>query len=115
MKFNNFFILDKFFNILFKKVFIAKFKLLYCCNNSFCKFLISGTAISAAAVGVAALISATKSIKVKSVSCPIAEIIGFLESNTFLTTFSSLNGRKSSAPPPPLAIIIISAFECLLK
>ncbi len=37
-----------------------------------------GVAISAAAVGVGALWSATKSQIVKSVSCPMAEIIGFL-------------------------------------
>ena len=38
----------------------------------------SGDIISAAADGVGALKSATKSEIVKSVSCPIAEIIGIL-------------------------------------
>ena len=63
-------------------------------SNSFWAFLttsynsdLTGVTNSAAAVGVGALKSETKSIKVVSVSCPIAEIIGILLSNTaFLKT-----------------------------
>ena len=61
---------------------------------------ISGTANSAAADGVGALKSATKSAIVKSVSCPTAEIIGIFELNIALATTSSLNGHKSSNDPP---------------
>ena len=42
-------------------------------------WFLSGTANSAAADGVGALKSETKSHKVISVSCPIAEIIGILD------------------------------------
>ena len=68
----------------------------------------TGVANSAPAVGVGALTSATKSIKVKSVSCPTAEIIGISDLKTSRTKSSSLNGNKSSNEPPPRAIIIIS-------
>ena len=68
-----------------------------------------GTASSAAADGVGALKSATKSAIVKSVSCPTAEITGSSESYIALATISSLNGHKSSNEPPPLATIITSA------
>ena len=46
-------------------------------------------------MGVGALLSATKSIKVLSTSCPTAEIIGISELNTLRTTTSSLNAHKS--------------------
>ena len=69
---------------------------------------LSGTANSAAAVGVGALKSATKSINVVSVSCPMAEIMGILHLETALTTFSSLKAQRSSRLPPPLATIINS-------
>ena len=64
---------------------------------------------SAAADGVGALKSATKSAIVKSVSWPTAEIIGSSESYIALATTSSLKGHKSSSEPPPLATIITSA------
>ena len=66
-------------------------------------------AISAAADGVGALKSATKSAIVKSVSCPTAEIIGIFESYIARATISSLNGHRSSKEPPPLAKIMTSA------
>ena len=65
---------------------------------------------SAAAVGVGALKSETKSIKVVSVSCPIAEIMGILLSNTAFTIFSSLKAHRSSMLPPPRATIITSGL-----
>ena len=65
----------------------------------------SGTASSAAADGVGALKSATKSAIVKSVSCPTAEIIGIFELYIAFATTSSLKGHKSSNDPPPLPII----------
>ena len=61
--------------------------------------------ISAAAVGVGALRSATKSEMVKSVWCPIAEIIGSWDEKISLATNSSLNDHKSSIEPPPLQTI----------
>ena len=70
---------------------------------------IFGTASSAAADGVGALKSATKSAIVKSVSCPTAEITGNSELYIALATISSLNGHKSSSEPPPLAKIMTSA------
>ena len=70
---------------------------------------IFATASSAAADGVGALKSATKSAIVKSVSCPTADIIGISELNIALATISSLNGHKSSIDPPPLPIISTSA------
>ena len=45
-----------------------------------------GVAISAAADGVGALISDTKSQIVKSVSCPTADIIGILDLNKYMDT-----------------------------
>ena len=71
-----------------------------------------GTASSAAADGVGALKSATKSDIEKSVSWPTAEITGSSESYIALATISSLNGHKSSSEPPPLAKIITSANFC---
>lgn len=74
----------------------------------------SETASSAAAEGVGALKSATKSAIVKSVSCPTAEIIGIFELYIALATISSLNGHKSSNEPPPLPIIKTSARPFLI-
>ncbi len=69
----------------------------------------SGTASSAAAEGVGARRSAAKSQRVKSVSCPTAEITGIREAATARTTASSLNGQRSSAEPPPRPRMISSA------
>ena len=66
------------------------------------------TANSAAADGVGARKSDTKSIMVKSVSCPTADMTGVLQLNTSLATHSSLNAHKSSIEPPPLPTIIRS-------
>ena len=63
------------------------------------------TAISAAADGVGARTSDTKSEIEKSVSWPTAEIIGINDLNIALATISSLNAHKSSIEPPPLPII----------
>ena len=90
--------------------FILSNKSLIETNKSF----LTGTAISAAAVGVGALKSETKSISVISVSWPIAEIIGIFDSKTLRTRSSSLKPHKSSILPPPLAIIITSGFSKLL-
>ena len=56
--------------------------------NNF-KLCWSGVANSAAAVGVGARLSDAKSIKVVSVSCPTAEIIGISLNAAARTTFSS--------------------------
>lgn len=61
-----------------------------------------------------ALTSATKSSNVKSVSCPIAEIIRILLLYAALITISSLKPHKSSIEPPPLAMIITSGFFSIL-
>ena len=63
----------------------------------------TGVAISAAAVGVGARLSATKSRMVVSVSCPIDEMIGMSLAKAALATSSSLNDIKSSSEPPPRA------------
>ena len=63
---------------------------------------------SAASDGVEALKSDTKSQRVKSVSCPIADIVGILLLKIFLIRISSLKADKSSKLPPPLARIIVS-------
>ena len=68
----------------------------------------TGTAISAAAVGVGARTSAAKSISVTSVSWPTAEISGIMLSAAARTTISSLNDHRSSIEPPPRATIIRS-------
>jgi localization factor PodJL len=65
----------------------------------------TGTAISAAAVGVGARLSAAKSISVTSVSCPTAEISGIMLAAAARTTLSSLKDHKSSSEPPPRATI----------
>jgi hypothetical protein len=68
----------------------------------------TGTAISAAAVGVGARRSAAKSISVVSVSCPTALISGIGEAAAARTTSSSLNAHRSSIEPPPRATMIRS-------
>ena len=62
-------------------------------------------AISAAPVGVGALKSLTKSLIVKSISCPTADIMGVLASYIARATISSLKAHKSSIDPPPLPTI----------
>ena len=52
--------------------------------------------------------SATKSLIVKSISCPTALTIGFGQSYIALATISSLNAHKSSIEPPPHPIMITS-------
>ena len=74
-----------------------------------------GVAISAAAEGVGALSSETKSQIVKSVSCPTAEITGIADANITLASPSSLNDHNSSRDPPPLPIIIVSTGWSWLK
>ena len=64
-----------------------------------------GVDSSAAAVGVAARRSATKSAKVTSVSCPTLEITGKRDSKIARTTISSLKAQRSSIEPPPRPII----------
>lgn len=59
-----------------------------------------GYTSSAAADGVGALKSDTKSQIVKSVSWPTADTIGILEANISLARLSSLNPNKSSKEPP---------------
>ncbi len=71
----------------------------------------TGTAISAAAVGVEARRSEAKSISVTSVSWPTAEIMGILLAAVALTTNSSLNAHRSSRLPPPRATIIKSGLS----
>ena len=53
--------------------------------------------ISAAALGVAARTSATKSLMVKSISCPTADTTGMADSKIARATTSSLNAHKSSS------------------
>ena len=59
----------------------------------------TGTASSAAAVGVGARRSAAKSISVVSVSWPTAEISGMAEAAAARTTASSLKAQRSSSEP----------------
>ena len=61
----------------------------------------SGTTSAAAAVGVGARTSATKSQIVKSVSWPTPDTTGSTDSNTARATASSLNDHRSSIEPPP--------------
>ena len=65
----------------------------------------TGTAISAAAVGVGARRSETKSISVVSVSWPTADIRGTEQAAAARTTISSLKAIRSSREPPPRATI----------
>jgi len=68
----------------------------------------AGTINSAAALGVGARKSATKSAMVKSISCPTAETIGTSAAAIARATISSLNSHKSSILPPPRAMTIKS-------
>ena len=90
---------DEYFDII---------KSIICFSRIFKFFTIASldtTAISAAADGVGARTSDTKSEIEKSVSWPTAEIIGIRDLNIALATISSLNAHKSSIEPPPLPII----------
>jgi len=64
---------------------------------------------------VGALRSETKSEIVKSISCPIPEIIGIAELKIALATTSSLNAHRSSSEPPPREIIKVSILFILFK
>ena len=59
---------------------------------------------SAAPLGVSARRSAAKSQRLKSTSCPTAEIVGTFEAATARATISSLKHHKSSKEPPPRVI-----------
>src|SRR5436190_1075081 len=61
----------------------------------------SGLTSSAAAVGVGARRSATKSAIVKSVSCPMPVTTGTGHARIARATISSLKAHKSSTLPPP--------------
>ncbi len=69
---------------------------------------ISVTASSAAAEGVGARRSDTKSMIVVSVSWPTAEMMGTEQSNTAWATSLSLKAHRSSMEPPPRPTIITS-------
>ena len=68
----------------------------------------SRTTSSAAAEGVGARRSATKSAIVTSVSWPTAEITGIFDAAIARATASSLNAHRSSSDPPPRASTITS-------
>ena len=68
----------------------------------------TGTAISAAAVGVGARRSAARSMSVVSVSWPTADIRGISLAAAARTTISSLKAHRSSRLPPPRATISTS-------
>ena len=70
--------------------------------------MMSGTASSAAALGVGARRSAAKSAMVKSVSWPTAEMTGVSHSKIALATRSSLKAQRSSMEPPPRPQMITS-------
>ena len=70
---------------------------------------------SAAADGVGARRSATKSAMVTSVSCPMAEMTGTEQAAMARATASSLNVHKSSSDPPPRATITTSGQRVRLK
>ena len=57
----------------------------------------------AAAVGVGARMSETKSIRVVSVSCPTPVTTGILQARMARATISSLKDHRSSIEPPPRA------------
>ena len=68
----------------------------------------SGTAILPAAVGVGALLSATKSDIGRSISWPTALMTGTSEAKIARATISSLKAIRSSKLPPPLPTIKVS-------
>jgi hypothetical protein len=67
-----------------------------------------GATVSAAAEGVGARTSATKSAIVKSVSWPMAETMGRSEAKMARATTSSLKAHISSIEPPPRATMMTS-------
>ncbi|MBQ5934260.1 MAG: ABC transporter ATP-binding protein, partial [Lachnospiraceae bacterium] len=71
--------------------------------------------ISATFDGVEARISAARSARLSSTSCPMPVITGILLAAIALTNASSLNTDKSSALPPPLIIAMISTSAFSLK
>src|SRR2546429_490589 len=73
------------------------------------------TTSSAAAEGVEARTSATKSAMVKSVSWPTPEMTGISEAKIARATISSLKDHKSSMEPPPRARMRTSTSFALLK
>src|SRR6266480_2756276 len=73
------------------------------------------TTSSAAAEGVEARTSATKSAMVKSVSWPTPEITGISEAKIARATISSLKGHRSSMDPPPRARISTSTSFFLVN
>src|ERR1700691_5154561 len=68
----------------------------------------SGTTSSAAADGVGARASATKSAMVKSISCPTPQTTGSRQAWIARARRSSLNAHRSSSEPPPRAKISTS-------
>ena len=70
-------------------------------STSASRAALSGTTSSAAAEGVGARRSATKSAMVKSVSWPTQETTGMREAAMARATGSSLNAQRSSREPPP--------------
>ncbi|MNC34504.1 hypothetical protein D3C75_829390 [compost metagenome] len=73
-----------------------------------CRPLLSGASSSAAAEGVGARTSATKSLIETSVSWPTALTIGVTQAATARATASSLKHQRSSSEPPPRARISAS-------
>ena len=67
---------------------------------------------SAAADGVGARKSTTKSVIVKSISCPMPETQGMLHSDIVRANFSLLKAHKSSIDPPPLTSNSTSQVAC---
>ena len=55
---------------------------------------------------------ATKSDKVKSISCPTAETMGMLDLAIARATISSLKHQRSSSDPPPRPTIKTSTTRC---
>ena len=80
------------------------------CHSSTCELSsrASGATSSAAAEGVGARRSATKSAMVKSVSWPTALITGAAEAAMARATRSSLKAHRSSSEPPPRATMMTS-------
>ncbi|VVN19460.1 hypothetical protein PS623_04215 [Pseudomonas fluorescens] len=70
-----------------------------------CKPLLSGASSSAAADGVGARTSATKSLIETSVSWPTALTMGVTQAAIARATASSLKHQRSSSEPPPRARI----------
>src|SRR2546423_632684 len=68
----------------------------------------SGTAASAACVGVEQQTAATSSISVRSVWCPTDAITGTRSSATVRHSASSQNANRSASEPPPRATMMTS-------